>query len=156
MIQRIQTIYLAVAAALSGLLLNGPIVSLIGDGGELYHLYWKGIMLESSRGSLSLTERTLPLSIIMIIVPLLFIGSVFLYKRRKLQIRATVLATLLMAGAMILMAYYIWFAGNQLNADYFFNFKLTLPPAGVIMGYLAFRGILKDELLIRSYDRFRK
>lgn len=156
MIQRIQTVYLAVAAALGGLLLNGPIVSLVGPDSALYHLFWKGIIRESETGMLSIVEKTLPLSMITILVPLLFILSIFLYSRRKLQLRVTVFATLLMAGVMILMVYYIWFAGNRLDADYLFNIKLTFPPVGVIMGYLAFRGILKDELLIRSYERFRK
>lgn len=156
MIQRIQTLYLAVAAALGGLLLNGPIVSLVGPDSTLYHLFWKGIMLESETGMLSLVEKTLPLSMITILVPLLFILSILIYGKRKLQLRVTVFATLLMAGVMILMAYYIWFAGNRLDADYIFNIKLTFPPVGVIMGYLAFRAILKDELLVSSYNRFRK
>ena len=156
MIQRIQTLYLAVAAALGGLLLNGPIVSLIGPDSTLYHLFWKGIMKESETGMLSVVEKTLPLSMITILVPLLFILSILIYGKRKLQIRVTVFATLLMAGVMILMVYYIWFAGNRLDAEYLFNIKLTFPPVGVIMGYLAFRAILKDELLVSSYDRLRK
>ncbi|MCD4769581.1 MAG: DUF4293 domain-containing protein [Bacteroidales bacterium] len=154
MIQRIQTIYLAVATALSGFLLNGSILTLVGSNGETYVLNWNGIFLIDNSISIPF-EKTLPLTILLIIVPLLLFLAIFLYKRRKLQIRVTVLSTLLLLGVFILILYYIYYSGRSLEADYIFNIKVVFPPVGAILGYLAFRAILKDELLVKSYDRIR-
>lgn len=154
MIQRIQTIYLAVATALSGFLLNGSIITLIGKGGEIYDLNWNGIFLTDT-SSIIPVEKILPLTILLIIVPVLLFLAIFLYKRRKLQIRVTVLSTLLQLGVFILLIYYIYYSGKSLEAELIFNIKLVFPVVGAVLGYLAFRAILKDELLIKSYDRIR-
>jgi len=154
MIQRIQTIYLAIASALAGMLLNGNIVTLVGNDGGSYALNFKGIT-DLSNGISSLVEKSLPLTLLIIVVPVLFFISIFLFKNRKLQIRLTVLTTLLNAGTLILIIYYIIYAGNKLNASLVFNVKITFPLIGLILGYLAFRAILKDELLIKSLDRIR-
>ena len=96
MIQRIQTLYLAIATALSGFLLKGDIINMVGDKGELYGLSYKGISIIGGT-SPELIERSIPLTILMIMVPLLFFISMLLFKNRKLQIRASVLSTLLFA-----------------------------------------------------------
>ncbi len=154
MIQRIQTIYLALVAALSGILLNGNIVNLVGENGESYSLSYRGISIMHD-GVAEIVEKSLPLTILLFALPLLFLISIFLFKNRKLQIRLTVFSTLLQAGALILILYYVFFTGNKLGASLLFNAKITFPLIGVILGYLAFRAILKDELLVKSYDRIR-
>ena len=155
MIQRIQTLYLAVAAALSGFLLKGPIVRLVGDANETYELNFKGICSVDSGVVRDVIEKSLPLTIILIAVLVLFLMAIFLYRRRKLQIRVTVFSTLLLIGAFLIMLFYIFYTSRKLDAELIFNIKLTFPIIGAILGYLAFRNILKDELLIKSYDRIR-
>lgn len=155
MIQRIQTLYLAVAAALSGFLLKGPIVRLVGDANETYELNFKGIYSVDSGVVRDVIEKSLPLTIILIAVLVLFLMAIFLYRRRKLQIRVTVFSTLLLIGAFLIMLFYIFYTSRKLEAELIFNIKLTFPIIGAIFGYLAFRNILKDELLIKSYDRIR-
>lgn len=154
MIQRIQTIYLAVAAALSGILLNGSIVKLVGEGGEDYRLKYSGIYQLQNEIPV-LVEKSFPLAILLIMSTVLFIISIFLFKRRKLQLRVTVLTALLSLGSFFLALFYTYYAGHELSAAYIFNIKIIFPLAGSVLGYLAFRGILKDELLIKSYDRIR-
>lgn len=154
MIQRIQTLYLAIAAALAGVLLNGIIISLVGAEGEAFTLTYKGISILRN-GISEMLEKSLPLSILLIAVPLLYFIAIFLFKNRKLQIRIVVLTTLLNAGSFLLILYYILYAGNKFEAGFVFNLKITFPVIGVILGYLAFRSILKDELLVKSYDRIR-
>jgi len=155
MIQRIQSLYLALATALSALLIKGPITKLVGSGGEAFELSSRGIYQAGNNGTLELIESTLPLTILLILVPVLFFIAILLFKRRKLQIRVTVFATLLFAGAFLLILFYVFYSGRKLEADLIFTLKLVFPVAGVILGYLAFRAILKDELLIKSYDRLR-
>ncbi|MEE4114986.1 MAG: DUF4293 domain-containing protein [Marinilabiliaceae bacterium] len=154
MIQRIQTLYLAIAAALAGVLLNGIIISLVGAEGEAFTLTYKGISILRN-GISEMLEKSLPLTILLIAVPLLYFMAIFLFKNRKLQIRIVVLTTLLNAGSFLLILYYILYAGNKFEAAFVFNLKITFPVIGVILGYLAFRSILKDELLVKSYDRIR-
>ena len=154
MIQRIQTVYLAISALLSGLLLNGNIARMIADDGRLYELTFRGIIDAGSVPPV-LTEKSLPLSILLIVLPVLFFVAIFLFKNRKLQIRITVLSTLLFAGALLLMLYYVFYAGKSLGANLVFSIKIIFPVIGLITGYLAFRSILRDELLVKSYDRIR-
>ena len=155
MIQRIQTLYLAIAAALSGFLLKGPIVRLVSNGNEAYELNYQGIYSVDNGVTGELIEKSLPLTIILIAVPVLFIVAIFLFRRRKLQIRITVFASLLLIGSFLLMGFYIFYTGRKLESELIFNIKLVFPIAGSIFGYLAFRNILKDELLVKSYDRIR-
>lgn len=155
MIQRIQTLYLAVASALSVFLLKGPIVRLVAGITETYELNYKGIYRIDGGITTGLIEKSLPLEIILIAVPVLFFIAIFLYKRRKLQMRVTVFASLLQIGSFLLILFYIFYAGTKMEAEMIFNIKLVFPVAGAILGYLAFRNILKDELLIKSYDRIR-
>lgn len=155
MIQRIQTLYLAAASALSVFLLKGPIVGLVAGVTETYELNYKGIYRIEDGITTGLIEKSLPLQIILIAVPVLFFIAIFLYKRRKLQMRMTVFASLLQVGSFLLILFYIFYAGTKMDAELIFNIKLIFPVAGAILGYLAFRNILKDELLIKSYDRIR-
>ncbi|MFO7755075.1 MAG: DUF4293 domain-containing protein [Bacteroidales bacterium] len=155
MIQRIQTLYLAAASALSVFLLKGPIVRLVAGVTETYELNYKGIYRIEDGITTGLIEKSLPLQIILIAVPVLFFIAIFLYKRRKLQMRMTVFVSLLQVGSFLLILFYIFYAGTKMDAELIFNIKLIFPVAGAILGYLAFRNILKDELLIKSYDRIR-
>jgi len=155
MIQRIQTLYLAAASALAVFLMRGPIIKLIDKAGQVYELNSEGIFFLKGDITAGVVEKSLPLTIIIYAVPVLFILAIFLFKRRKLQIRVTVFATLLSIGSFLLMLYYIFYTGKKLEADMVFNIKLVFPVVSAILGYLAFRNILKDELLIKSYDRIR-
>ena len=155
MIQRIQTLYLAIAAALSGFLLKGPIVRLVSNGNEAYELNYQGIYSVDNGVAGELIEKSLPLTIILIAIPILFIVAIFLFRRRKLQIRITVFASLLLIGSFLLMVFYIFYTGRKLESELIFNIKLVFPIVASIFGYLAFRNILKDELLVKSYDRIR-
>lgn len=154
MIQRIQTVYLALAALLSGLLMKGSIAKMVGAGGEDYWLAYNGIFVNDN-GIAQIVERSFPLSLVIILTIILYIISIFLFRNRKLQLRLTVLTTLLNFGSLILILFYTFYVGNRLETEYIFSIKMVFPLAGSIFGYLAFRGILKDELLVKSYDRIR-
>jgi hypothetical protein len=86
---------------------------------------------------------------------LLFL-NIFFYKNRKLQIRICVYAIILEFGQIGLM-YYFWVVlFHKLGeAEYLFRIPVLFPVLAIILTYLAFRGIRKDEILIRSIDRIR-
>ena len=52
--------------------------------------------------------------------------------------------------------YYIWVARNQLDgAQTLHKWRIVIPPIDMILTYLAFRRIRRDELLVKAYDRIR-
>ena len=91
------------------------------------------------------------------IVSLLALGSIFLYRRRLLQIRLCTFNTLLIVGFYGLFAFYLWRLAGTFEA-FTFNFQIALafPLVSLILNWLAIRAIGADEMLVRSLDRLRK
>ena len=82
---------------------------------------------------------------------LLTLGDVFLYKNRK---RQSLLCVVLMALAVV---YYIALAvfNNQQGGMLQLTWPMALPAVAVIFLFLAYKGIMHDEKLVRSLDRIR-
>jgi hypothetical protein len=154
MIQRIQSLYIAVVVLLSTLLLYGNIVTFVGTDGAEREIRYSGLY-EMSGGAGIKSEPLLPLTILLLIVPLLAFMTLIIFKKRRLQMRLAVLTMLLTIGTALLLGYYIFYVTTKFDAQIVFNIKIVFPIVSSILMYLAFRGILKDELLVRSYDRLR-
>jgi hypothetical protein len=89
------------------------------------------------------------------IVAVLAIITIFLFKNRKLQIKATYVLLFLLG---LLYALYFIFDRQGLPFTELFRqvrFTIVFPFIAFIFVYLAIRGIKKDEKLIRSLDRLR-
>lgn len=154
MIQRIQSLYIAIVAALGFMMLSGNIVSFAGTDGTGSDLRFNGLF-NSTASTVQKTEGVLPLSVLLITIPVVAFITLFLFRFRKLQLRASVLTLLLLIGEILMIAWYIFYSITRYDLAVIFNIRITFPVVSVILMYLAFRGILKDELLIRSYDRLR-
>ncbi|MDX9929235.1 MAG: DUF4293 domain-containing protein [Bacteroidales bacterium] len=154
MIQRIQSLYILVAVFLCSLLLYGNIGSFADAAGAEYELRFNGLY-QFAAGSWNKTENVIPLAIMLVSMPLFSLVTLLLYKFRKLQIRAAIFTLLLLIGEVLLLAWYLFYASVKYDASVIFNLKISFPLVSAILMYLAFRGILKDELLIRSFDRIR-
>lgn len=97
------------------------------------------------------------LFILLVLVASLLSINIFLFRKRALQMR------ILNFGLILLIFYYIVgavFVYVALRGDSpCIGFRPTVwaafPMVAVILGYLGFRSILKDELLVRSLDRLR-
>lgn len=83
------------------------------------------------------------------------LGLIFLYKRRILQMRLTILTMLVIIGELI----YIAWASNQFcsanGATFAIRFPLALPIICLPLLYLASRRMIYDETLIRASQRLR-
>src|SRR5690554_317071 len=147
MIQRIQTLYIFLAAVLTALMLKLNFAELAVNG-ELYVFNAKGI---------SSAEQTLfsglPLFLFSWLISLLHLGAIFLYKRRILQIRVLVFTIILLLGLFGVIMYFLYAAFS--NAEVAFKIPITFPIIAVILDYLAIRAIGKDEALIRRMNRIR-
>jgi len=154
MIQRIQSLYISIVVALGFLMLSGNIVSFAGTDGTGSYLRYNGLY-QTSHSIVQKTEAVLPLSVLLVTIPVIAFAALFLFRNRKLQLRASVLTMLLIIGEIILIAWYIFYSITRYDLMVVFNIKIIFPVVSVILMYLAFRGILKDELIVRSYDRIR-
>lgn len=147
MIQRIQSLYLFLAA---------------GAGvGVLLSNLWKATFSNSPEISYVNASNNYLMYVLYIIIILMAFACIFLYKKRKLQFRLTVINILLTLGAIAYQYYLVQKEANALvasgkviaNASYLPG--SFLPIVMVVLLFLAARGIYKDEKLIKSLDRLR-
>jgi hypothetical protein len=90
------------------------------------------------------------------IVPLV---TLFLFKKRLLQIRLCAVNIVLLLGTLIFIAIY-YYLGSRFFAEFSYEvrgFKIAaiFPLLSLVLTYLAARAIFKDEMLVRSLDRIR-
>jgi len=144
MIQRIQSIWLLLAAIAILCLLFVPVL-ISKDGESTYTLNGYGINNKSTNILLLVST---------ILAGLISLLNIFNFRNRRLQIRIASLNILLILGLSF------WFSslakqlpGGIKNSD--IGIGLFLPLAAIIFTLLAIRGIKKDEKLIRSADRLR-
>jgi D-alanyl-lipoteichoic acid acyltransferase DltB (MBOAT superfamily) len=147
MIQRIQTVYILLSAILIGLLFSLPFAEIVFNN-QLYLFDIRGIVKNDT-----IQENGLPIALFITLILLLHVFTVFIYKKRRLQIRILIFSILLMLG---LFGLFYFFAYNSFDdAQVSFKIAVAFPLIAIILDYLAIRNIGKDEALIRSIDRIR-
>ena len=139
MIQRIQSIWLLLAAAACFLTLKLSFYS----GNVIQPDQSRRFENLNSMSNIWLTILTFLLGILILII-------IFLFKNRKLQMKLTILAIVLSIGHIILFF-------SQLKRFVEGSFDLTSPVVFMVPVFLilAARGIYKDERLIKSLNRLR-
>jgi len=155
MIQRIQSIYLSFTILLSLLFFKGSVFSFIDKSGKFIKLMSEGTLNDSGGRSFVQIGMSWPLPAILILIPLLSLVTLLSYKKRKIQLLLSLALVILSIGLLITLSWYSCFIINKYNSDIIPGFKMALPVLILIFTILAFRGILKDLRLIKSYDRLR-
>jgi cytochrome c biogenesis factor len=155
MIQRIQSVYLLLAAIFSGLCFTGNIVKFSDNPGNILAVRPISLVRITGNTLIEHIEKLFPLTVLLIVIPIVSITTIFLYKNRK---RQKILTSGLIALIILLIITLIYYSVTILH-----NYNVTFSP-GIIMlfpvfmlifTYLAYRGIRKDEELVRSCDRLR-
>lgn len=155
MIQRIQTLYLLLVTVLSSITLISPVAGLQNlQTATIYELSYLGLMQLSDAGS-NLMANTWMLTAIMAIIPVLSFITIFLFKKRLLQIRLIIFNVVLLAGYYGLLFIYLWQFGKSLEAKMFLEVVSAFPLINIVLSFLAIRFIAKDEALIKSLNRIR-
>jgi|WetSurMetagenome_2_1015567.scaffolds.fasta_scaffold00001_369 hypothetical protein len=154
MIQRIQSFYLILTSLLSVLFLSGKMFILNGEAGQDIYATISGIKRMSESGP-DLTGNILPLVIIMIAVASIAFITIFLYKKRKLQTKFSLFLIVMSVIMILAIAYYIFKYTTGYNAELRISISLILPLLILLCSILAYRGIRKDDELVKSYDRLR-
>ena len=131
MIQRIQSVYLLLVTILLVVAICLPVGQYIGTDGVTTHIFK-------------------PLGVT------LAFCTIFLFRNRMLQVRMTIFSSLLLIGYYIAFFVFMFMLKNDLDAMNFqLGWALCLPVICIILNYLAFRAIYRDELMVKAADRLR-
>jgi peptidoglycan/LPS O-acetylase OafA/YrhL len=136
MIQRIQSIWLLLAAVAASLTFKFE--------------YYSGINLQHPTLYKITATENIPILLLTVAVSALALVIIFLYKNRKLQLRLCILGILL--EALLIFLYY-----NQIKSytDGTLSIWAILHGAIALLFFMAARSINKDERLIKDSDRLR-
>ncbi|MGI6073229.1 MAG: DUF4293 domain-containing protein [Fermentimonas sp.] len=150
MIQRVQTLFLALAAAAMLVAVSVPLATFVYGGQpvvfEAMGVYYEDVLRDSTWG-------IFVIGILSSIIPLI---TIFLYKRRILQIRLSVFNIFLMIGYYAYAGFVFYHLVNF--NDMAFNkigFGAVTPIIAIILTIIAIRKIGADEALIQSLKRLR-
>jgi len=150
MIQRIQTVYLSLTILISVLFLNGAFINFSDESGTVINFTLAGIS-----GVSETSMKTLPVSLLIIIIPVLSLITIFLFKNRTLQLLLCKVLLALISALVISLVLYSYIFISRYNTELVPGVKMAIPVIQFILSYLAYRGIKKDDDLVKSYDRLR-
>lgn len=154
MLQRIQTVYLLIIVVLTIATLFLPLA--VWHVEEVFYSFDASGLSTLGTPKSELIYPTWSLFALTTVIALIALITVFLYKRRILQIRLCVFNGLLMLGFYGLFAFLVWVIKGQMpEASLSVKIGLCFPIINLILDYLAIRNIGADEALVRSLDRLR-
>lgn len=151
MIQRIQSVFLLLVTILMALTAFSPIFTISSDV-ESYPFFSFGV------GDFSEVEfHTWGIFTFALLSSLLSLATIFIYKKRKVQIKLCyIIAVLIIAFYGTAIVYLNSYLGNVGESyTYGFQYGIILPFVALILDMLAIARINKDEKLVKSLDRIR-
>lgn len=128
MIQRIQTVYLFACFVLTGVCMYFEVIA---------------------------EAHPWALTAIMGLTGVLEFFGIFLFRRRALQMRVCTFCIILLLGWYAALVAFSYILGDGLVGEFRPRPWAAIPAINAILLYLAFRGILHDEMLVKSLDRLR-
>lgn len=151
MLQRIQTLFLLLAAAAMLVASATPLAFFMYEGDKVI-FEAMGIYLNGT-----INDFTWGLFVVGMVSSVLSLITVFLYKQRMLQIRLSVFNLVLMIGFYLYFGFVIY---KMLPVETLEFQKvgvgIIMPLIALILTILAIRNIGADEALVRSLNRLRK
>lgn len=154
MLQRIQSLFLFISLCLWVSIYFFTLAS-VYNLSSVYQFKVSGVY-SVIQGGTELISSLNPLFILYISVALIQIITLFLFRKRRLQMRFCVYSAILQAGFLMLVFYYVFLTRNgDGDASVTWELPIILPLCSAILNIIAYRFILKDERLVRSIDRIR-
>lgn len=154
MIQRIQTLYLLLAAALLVLSMVLPVA--------FYSNLVQGVqfdysILEFLKPQVVVYQKfnSLPMFMFGTVTLLLAVISIFVYKKRTVQYRICLINTILIIFYIGVIAYFFYIVSGENNIRLSYKIPIVFPIVALVFNILAMSGIRKDEKLVKSLDRLR-
>lgn len=152
MLQRIQTVYLIIVVMLCAFQCFLPIGQFVApDTVYSWEFAW---LLNPETGES--VYSTWAMAVLQVVMGCIALVTIFLYKKRVLQMRLSIVNMVLMIGFYLLYGYYYWLICHHIEKlMYSVTVGMAFPLISLILTIMAFRGIFKDEALVRSLDRLR-
>jgi len=158
MLQRLQTLYLAIVAIACILLFFFPLANYYDEIQGNYKFFLYGIQSMDPEPKVTFSSFfTIPLVFLVVVSFIFTVSTIFLYKKRLLQIRICTFNVL--TNIVLIMVIFFFYATRiktmtLIEPDY--NYVgMVLPLISLAFLVLASRAIRKDEALVKSADRLR-
>jgi hypothetical protein len=151
MIQRIQSVYLLIVTALLVTALCLPIGDFIGSDLVTASVFKpSGVTLPDGA-----FHSTWGLFCLLLLSAIIAFATIFLFGNRMLQIRMTIFNSVLLIGYYIAFIIFMLILKNSLSSSFHPGWAISLPAVSLILNYLTFRAIYRDEVMVRAADRLR-
>ena len=162
MIQRIQTVYLLLVAILGILTLCFPIMGICSPDVGLSKIYALGSLWCTCMGGGAAIWSKL-FGVVALLIPLLALFTIFMFKKRTLQIKLSIAIVLLILLFYLFSILFLTISYRHISEipHLYGSFSLSLPfgfflnQIGLVLAILAIVAIRKDENMVRSLDRIR-
>ena len=155
MIQRIQSVYLSLIVLISLLLFNGSFLVFTENTGFVINVTFIGLFRDTNGQGIVMIERLLPLSVLIVLIPLVSLVTIFLFKKRTVQLLFAKVLFGLLSAFVLVSCFYIYRIISKYSGQIIPGAKMVIPLVLLILSILALRGIRKDDQLVKSYDRLR-
>jgi hypothetical protein len=158
MLQRLQTLYLAIVAIACILLFFFPLANYYDEIQGNYKFFLYGIQSMDPEPKVTFSSFfTIPLVFLVVVSFIFTVSTIFLYKKRLLQIRICTFNVL--TNIVLIMVIFFFYATRiktmtLIEPDYNY-IGMVLPLISLAFLVLASRAIRKDEALVKSADRLR-
>jgi hypothetical protein len=123
--------------------------------GVVTKLTFKGIEQGSPSQGFILIERLLPLAIVLLLIAVISLVTIFFFKKRIVQIWLSGILIGLVTFLILACGHGSYLVMTKYASEIVPGIKMALPFLMLIFSILAYRGIRKDENLVKSYDRLR-
>lgn len=161
MIQRIQTVYLLLVAILGILTLCFPIMGICSPDVGLSKIYALGSLWCTCMGVGAIWSKLF--GVVALLIPLLALFTIFMFKKRTLQIKLSIAIVLLILMFYLFSILFLTISYRHISEipHLYGSFSLNLPLAfffnaiGLVLSILAIVAIRRDESMVRSLDRIR-
>lgn len=151
MLQRIQSVFLLLASAAMLIASVSPLVIYLYDADRAV-FEAMGIFLNGQ-----LNDSTWGLFTVGAISSVLALVTIFLYKKRMLQIRISIFNVCIMVGFYVYLGLIVYLISSEgLLMFQKVGLGVIMPAIAIIFTILAIRKIGVDEALVRSLNRLRK
>jgi hypothetical protein len=129
-----------------------PVANLVYETGEIFTFNLAGFF-QTVAGTTTCISKQYSLMVFGILICAMNLIAIFMFKIRVLQIRLCIYNMLFLAGLMGVVLFVLYTVQNVSTVS--FRLPAVFPVISIILHYLAFRGIRKDELMVQALSRLR-
>jgi len=152
MIQRRQSVYLLLVFVLTVLLFTGPLAFITLEEGGIYFKHSGAFDMQGEK----LNVSSWPVTLMLALSTGLSFFTIFSYLNRGRQMRLTIFLMIFNLGLIGISYYYVSYIMHNFDGlQFMFQWRIVIPPIMLILLFLAFKGIQRDELMVKAADRIR-